>query len=280
MGCPDCGGAERDPIAPNYWRCRSLVTRYETVLIPDPSSGHGAMRPVQQPVQVVCGVEYPEGTVPEGTPSCACGTFAIGACGQCSRPVCGGCSTMRGGRRLCTEDAHAFDATAQEHAAAEAAQARDRAAADKAAQEASWEAARASRLSDLADAVRAAMPRLRALPHHRLAVTELKSKRTGNSGPGTEYGTHTWREAGREVGEGYLFHQHVHGEKGQFEDAYFALPNLEVWVATTIGVSTHRVKVPGKFMKESRTHVHREYRPGVTDYDFDRVLAALRELSR
>jgi hypothetical protein len=32
---------------------------------------------------------------------CSCGTFAIGRCLDCDRPVCGDCSSVYGGRRLC-----------------------------------------------------------------------------------------------------------------------------------------------------------------------------------
>ena len=55
---------------------------------------------------------------------CACGTFAIGRCVECSKPVCGQHSSMTRGRRLCGEHAAAFRArqTQHERAASQAAQ--------------------------------------------------------------------------------------------------------------------------------------------------------------
>ena len=51
-----------------------------------------------------CGASYQEGAPASGAATCACGTFAIGICQECGAPVCGGrsCSSMYGGRRLCS----------------------------------------------------------------------------------------------------------------------------------------------------------------------------------
>lgn len=49
---------------------------------------------------VTCETEYQEGAV-SGAQICSCGTFAIGLCVECSRPVCGQHSAMLEERRLC-----------------------------------------------------------------------------------------------------------------------------------------------------------------------------------
>jgi hypothetical protein len=49
-----------------------------------------------------CGNEYMEGPVVQEL-MCACGTFAIGLCQDCSRPVCGMHSGIFGDSRFCSE---------------------------------------------------------------------------------------------------------------------------------------------------------------------------------
>lgn len=56
-----------------------------------------------------CGTEYHEAAMATmAGPVCSCGTFAIGTCTVCDIPVCGNCSRMTAGKRLCT--AHATKA--------------------------------------------------------------------------------------------------------------------------------------------------------------------------
>lgn len=53
---------------------------------------------------IACRTEYHEATAGLGSQmssKCACGTYAIGECADCGTPVCGNCSRMRGGVRLC-----------------------------------------------------------------------------------------------------------------------------------------------------------------------------------
>jgi hypothetical protein len=75
LSCPRCGGRARSSIAPGYWRCESLTDSYH----PDLPYGRGTE---------LCGTEYQEGS-PGSEVSCACGTFAIGRCGNCGAPACG-----------------------------------------------------------------------------------------------------------------------------------------------------------------------------------------------
>jgi hypothetical protein len=48
----------------------------------------------------VCGHRYQAGT-PVTTQVCSCGTFAVGLCRDCNDPVCGDCSLVVDGQRLC-----------------------------------------------------------------------------------------------------------------------------------------------------------------------------------
>ena len=94
--CPKCGGNNREPIAPGYWRCTSIVATF--------TGGPGLTNPMKGPMAIehrdVCGNEYTEGL--NGGTTCACGTFAIGHCAECSTPVCGTHSGLWEGReRLC-----------------------------------------------------------------------------------------------------------------------------------------------------------------------------------
>jgi hypothetical protein len=50
-----------------------------------------------------CGTVFKH-SEPTGTSSCSCGTFAIGRCVECERPVCGTHSAMWGGVRFCSAD--------------------------------------------------------------------------------------------------------------------------------------------------------------------------------
>lgn len=67
---------------------------------------------------VTCGHEYQEGA-PTATDLCRCGTYSIGFCGDCRRPVCGNCSRMVEGLRLCTDDVQGRAAAKQAQQEAE-----------------------------------------------------------------------------------------------------------------------------------------------------------------
>jgi hypothetical protein len=99
MACPVCGGTARSPIAPGYWRCITLVEKEElagTAGAADPWLGPTIIRSMRE-----CGHEYAEiGAGMHGS-VCTCGTFAIGLCKECSRPICGTHSGMWEGVRLC-----------------------------------------------------------------------------------------------------------------------------------------------------------------------------------
>lgn len=105
MTCPSCGGADRSPLTPGYWRCTSLVTTRHVGYVPDlnmpldaPHS-YGAT-PVASTTSKPCGHQYQEAPMAGGAvPQCGCGMFAIGACGQCGSHVCGDHSKTRGGFR-------------------------------------------------------------------------------------------------------------------------------------------------------------------------------------
>lgn len=104
MGCPHCGSAEREPIAPGFWRCTSVSTHTERRLV-----GVDGNIPIYQDFSVsrVCGTEYQEltGDMSGRVAVCDCGTFAIGRCSDCDRNVCGSeaCSTMHEGKRRCQD---------------------------------------------------------------------------------------------------------------------------------------------------------------------------------
>lgn len=116
MACPVCGGADRDPIAPGYWRCTSLrliVTEVGGPGLTNPLAGPPVIRQEQL---VECGAEYQEGGA-VSVEECSCGTFAIGRCGECRQPVCGSHSGLWEGRRLCEPHLRAAHAAAQKQQA-------------------------------------------------------------------------------------------------------------------------------------------------------------------
>lgn len=118
-GCPTCGGLQREPISPGWWRCTSLIT--ETFEGPGSWNPQiGLPKAVQQ--QRPCDTTYvePDAATPS-LPACACGTFAVGMCTRCSTPVCGTHSGIIGGERLCYADYHAAQVAAEDAAAAAAA---------------------------------------------------------------------------------------------------------------------------------------------------------------
>ncbi len=117
MACPKCGGDNREPIAPGYYRCTSAVRLPAT---PDPLDGYGPSRIAEY---ASCGNEYQEDVRAQPTEACACGTFAIGRCAVCGRPVCGIHSRVED-VRLCLDDLAARN---QEQRAAEEAEERRRA---------------------------------------------------------------------------------------------------------------------------------------------------------
>lgn len=59
-----------------------------------------------------CGAAYQEADATITHETCACGTFAIGHCQDCTRPVCGSHSSLTEGVRVCVQDARKRVATA------------------------------------------------------------------------------------------------------------------------------------------------------------------------
>lgn len=106
MGCPSCGGSDRVPVAPGYWECRSLVAEHRLGRVPDLGSSMGATMPVDDVIRRPCGLRYHEATGGEPTLLCEWdqGTFAIGLCADCGKPVCGDHSRLYQDRRLCLQD--------------------------------------------------------------------------------------------------------------------------------------------------------------------------------
>jgi hypothetical protein len=153
MACPVCGATVREEIAPGFWRClgeRIDVVEHGGPGLTNPALGPGVIRRERW---VPCLAEYQEG---DGlsTPECRCGTFAVGRCADCRRFVCGSCSGMLNGRRLCSEDlARRQAAIRAERAAAEdaALQAEARRQEDKRAQWLAWVAQSRRALDTIAD---------------------------------------------------------------------------------------------------------------------------------
>ena len=111
MGCPTCGGSDRVLVAPGYWECRSLVEEHRPGLVPD---GMGGTRPITDVVRRPCGLRYHEAIGGGSTLLCDWdqGTFAIGLCADCGKPVCGDHSRLYQDRRLCIRDVHAREEAA------------------------------------------------------------------------------------------------------------------------------------------------------------------------
>lgn len=100
MTCPTCGTADaRTQILPGYWRCEAVVRAAELV-----ASGHGAAADdLAEPGR--CGAVYfqPPTTATDPT-LCRCGDPAVGACAECTRPVCADHSDLWLGWRVCDRD--------------------------------------------------------------------------------------------------------------------------------------------------------------------------------
>ncbi len=99
MSCPVCKGTDRRQIGPGYFEC-TPQRAYET-------EGPGFQTPGAGPPVIVryreCGTRFQEGSA-SSSAVCSCGTFAIGMCGDCGRPVCGDHSALVAGRRLCDDE--------------------------------------------------------------------------------------------------------------------------------------------------------------------------------
>ena len=103
MTCPTCGTADaRTQILPGYWRCEAVVRAPELV-----ASGHGAATPAAEDLAEPsrCGAVYfqPPTTATDPT-LCRCGDPAVGACAECTRPVCADHSDLWLGWRVCDRD--------------------------------------------------------------------------------------------------------------------------------------------------------------------------------
>jgi hypothetical protein len=126
MTCPACGGSDREPIAPSYWRCTSPVTSETTVIEPvQGAPPHlGMTRPVSYSQTRTCGTEYTEadGSRSSTTSPCfICDTLMIVHCRACGKPACGSHSTLVDDSRLCRDCAAAVFAERQREAQEEVA---------------------------------------------------------------------------------------------------------------------------------------------------------------
>ncbi len=122
-GCPTCGGVEREPVSPGWWRCTSLIT----ATLEGPGSWNPqVMLPAAVQNKRLCDTIYvePDAAAPS-LPACACGTFAVGRCARCSAPVCGIHSGFIDGARLCHIDRQAAERAQERVTAAAAAHAEE-----------------------------------------------------------------------------------------------------------------------------------------------------------
>src|SRR5687768_11564893 len=110
MACPVCGGMDREPVAPGYWRCttlRTIIVEWGGPGMTHPAAGPGVLR--EERVEP-CGTRYQEGATATAL-QCVCGTFAIGVCKRCGEARCGDHSVLQGAERICT--AHLEEAEAE-----------------------------------------------------------------------------------------------------------------------------------------------------------------------
>ena len=105
--CPRCGGIARLQLAPNLWRCTSVLTAAGPNLYP-PSLG--VLTPT---LAATCGFEYQEASSTNAEP-CSCGTDSIGTCRACSQRVCGLHSRIVGDLRYCQVHAQEEEDRAQQ----------------------------------------------------------------------------------------------------------------------------------------------------------------------
>lgn len=117
MACPRCGGSERQPIAPGYFRCVSPVEMESVVWLP--AGPAQQMVPVAQRSIEQCGHRYQDGSAGQPTPLCACGLLSIGTCTRCGAWFCGDCMMGTRSARLCRTCGTA-EAREAERAAAQA----------------------------------------------------------------------------------------------------------------------------------------------------------------
>jgi hypothetical protein len=183
--CPTCRGRERRQIAPGYWECRSqrLVGM----------QGYGTM---QTPIFETCFVRYQEADALMSVAKCSCGTFAIGICARCDSPVCGDCSAIYGGRRLC-RGCLGMARQAERQAEQDAARTKKR----------KEEQDRADRLRRLEAAVAAARSSLkqRGVPTEQVATLATRSFHSSGGLSGHAYETREpYFYIERELGSGWL----------------------------------------------------------------------------
>ncbi|GIH16647.1 hypothetical protein Raf01_48190 [Rugosimonospora africana] len=97
-------------LAPGYYECTSQAL---VNVIPPGAQGNLGSVPVYQP----CGHRYQSGATSAGTPQCACGMYAVGACRDCGKPLCGRHVNIRNDTVFCAEHASAVEqARVQERA--------------------------------------------------------------------------------------------------------------------------------------------------------------------
>ena len=86
MACPRCGGSQRTPVAPGYWRCTSDISE----VVGGPGLADVRLGPPVVYLSRSCGHEYQEGAANLlSSARCSCSLFAIGLCVECSAPFCG-----------------------------------------------------------------------------------------------------------------------------------------------------------------------------------------------
>lgn len=92
MNCPGCNGTNVRALAPGFYECESLIEEFHVQRQPAaPGHPYGAFGFTDQTSVTtrVCGHRFQMAVAMAGAPTCECGTFAIGACAECSKPVCG-----------------------------------------------------------------------------------------------------------------------------------------------------------------------------------------------
>jgi hypothetical protein len=188
--------------------------------------------------------------------SCDCGTFAIGHCAQCNRPVCGIHSGMRWDRRLCREHIQAHETAAAQAKAAAEQEAADRAARQEAltatVEAKRWqqeEAKRQARVAELKALIPRAVETLKTIrrPTSKLAIIELRQKVTDFPGMGDPMVTRNlWVK--REVGPGWLI--------ASGPEVLYLTSAGEIWLGESRSRRIDKCKTGGVF-KETREGVSR-----------------------
>lgn len=113
IACPRCGSRESRSIAPTLVECTATLTDRiqigsRPVFGPHPMiAGQHVLlgaEPIWEDRHYPCATRHHVGMPDVEWPECSCGTFAIGHCKKCARPVCGDDSVRTfNGLRLCSD---------------------------------------------------------------------------------------------------------------------------------------------------------------------------------